>query len=65
VFGDVGQPQLVRAGGCEVPLDKVVLGRLIRWTPRPLPGPWQAFEAQLAHDLPHQLLVDDDALLDL
>ena len=28
-------------------------------------GPGRPLKAQLAHDLPHQLLVDDDALLDL
>ena len=31
----------------------------------PFPRPGQALEAELAHDLPHQLLVDDQALFDL
>jgi hypothetical protein len=65
VLGDVGQPQLVGGAGTEVAIHQVLLGGRVGRSVRALLWSRKTAKAQLAHGLPHQLLVDDDPLFDL
>jgi hypothetical protein len=65
VLGDVGQPQLVGRRGHEAALDEVLAGSGVFQVLDPLLWSGQALQAELLHDLPDQLLVDDEPLLDL
>jgi hypothetical protein len=65
VLGDVGQPQLVGTGGGELALDQVLTGPCVLEVRVALFRPRKALKAQLAHDPPHQLGVDDEPLFEL
>jgi hypothetical protein len=61
VLGDVGQPHLVRPRRPEPSLDEVLAGGDVE----ALLGTWEPPQSQAAHQLLHELVVDDQALLDL
>jgi hypothetical protein len=65
VLGDVGEPELVGCRRVEAALHEVFTRRGVLEVLDAFAWSWQAFEAELAHDLPHQLLVHDQSLFDL
>jgi hypothetical protein len=61
MLGDVGDPEPVRFGPCEVPSDEVAGGGLVGDAPVPRPAA-EALQARLPHQEPHRLLTDRQAV---
>ena len=65
MLSDVGQPELIWSSGVEVPLHQVTIGRCIDQVLPALLWTWNPLNLQLSHEFQHQLVVDDESLLDL
>jgi hypothetical protein len=59
VFGDVGDPQLVRTGAVELPFDEIGRGRSLMQRPSPA-VPWQPLQVRSPHQHLHRVVPDAD-----